>query len=340
MLKKLLSVITAILMISACTASSDDVLTDDLIVSDDDTAIVDSVKDEDKTIDAAINDIDVVTPDQSDNAVTADNDAAAVEDNTVTDEDQFSSSQVCGNSAKEGSEECDGGTIDCATLDGGKMTGTAGCNAQCTGYDTSTCTSSLSSYGTVNANVTAKFILDEQRFNSDQNYIISHMYDLLNEAFTGTYSGGKKIPDETVTSSTRMVFRNNQQNYLFVFQESKIKKSGNDDIFVNPHVHFYFPNPSVKVGKYAVDMVKGAANLYLYDYKEPSNPMNNDRCMLAVGIGGSINVTLAENTANADGGKLNFTGTNIPVYYIKETPYGDLTSFIKSATGLDTCAKR
>jgi len=61
----------------------------------------------------------------------------------------------CGNSTKEGTEVCDGDSVDCATLGDFEAGTNATCKADCTGYETSTCTAgaktrtSLNIQGTV-----------------------------------------------------------------------------------------------------------------------------------------------------------------------------------------------
>ena len=47
---------------------------------------------------------------------------------------------VCGNSVKEGSEICDGGSVNCTTLGSQYSAGTAACKSDCSGYTTTSCT--------------------------------------------------------------------------------------------------------------------------------------------------------------------------------------------------------
>ncbi len=58
-------------------------------------------------------------------------------DEEQDDENSFITIPVCGNGKVEGTEVCDGGTIDCEEL--GFISGTAFCKSDCSGWNTATC---------------------------------------------------------------------------------------------------------------------------------------------------------------------------------------------------------
>lgn len=89
---------------------------------------------------------------------------------------------------------------------------------------------------------------------------------------------------------------------------------------VNPYVEIDFPDNEIETREYQVDY-KGADKVLV----SVGNADMENWCDLAVGIGGSIVVTVAENTSAVDGGSLTFGAVSIPLYYPTMTPYGDLS---------------
>lgn len=280
--------------------------------------------------------------------IAADNEAAN-DDAAIPDEDQADGSQIepdeaeetpdevlvegeCGNGILEKDELCEtGDTVECSEL-GDFTTGTANCTVSCT-FETTQCVTAIATIGKVSANVAADFLINETRFMSgDTQYVISSISHFLTDGFNGTLNNGDTIPHKDITHRNAIPFRS--ETTVFIHQQSK-KKEGDNDYFLNPHVQFFMPDPDVKLGTYAVDMLKNSATMYIYKFLDPNDPNNNNICVWGVAIGGSINVTLAQNTAAPDGGQIHFTGTDIPLYYVKETPYGDLSTNV----GADICDK-
>lgn len=79
----------------------------------------------------------------SDDGKTGENDENTTKDEEAKIDDEVTDDAVepvCGNSAVETGETCDGGEIDCATLDSTKWgSGKAACKEDCSGYDETNC---------------------------------------------------------------------------------------------------------------------------------------------------------------------------------------------------------
>jgi len=88
-----------------------------------------------------------------------------------------------------------------------------------------------------------------------------------------------------------------------------------------PLAVFRFKSDAITAGTYTADWDE-ASNSYAY-LMVPVDASN--KCLAAISFGGSVTVSSSENTINADGGKIVFTGTKIPLYHPTRTPIGDLT---------------
>ena len=65
--------------------------------------------------------------------------ASCKDDCSGFDEESCVAKAVCGNSVEEEGEECDGGSVECSTVDDKYTSGFAACKDDCSGYDTSAC---------------------------------------------------------------------------------------------------------------------------------------------------------------------------------------------------------
>ncbi|HRZ79040.1 MAG TPA: hypothetical protein P5044_03435 [bacterium] len=324
---RLLFVFLSAFIFVSCTVDDENILIDNESVKDADTAeTVDEAVDENIVTDnETVNDDDNMIPDedQADESVAEPDDLEEIPDEELP-------AGECGNGKLEKDELCEtGDSIDCTEL-GNFTSGTATCTVSCT-FETTQCITAVATIGKVSANVAANFLINEDRFMSgDTQYVISSISKFLTDGFNGTLNNGDTIPHKDITHRNAMPFRS--KTTVFIHQQSK-KKEGDNDYFLNPHVQFFMPSADVKLGIYSVDMLKNSATMYIYKFLDPNDPNNNSVCVWGVAIGGSINVTLAQNTAAPDGGQIHFTGTDIPLYYVKETPYGDLSANV----GTDIC---
>lgn len=316
---KLLLLFLSAIIFASCTINDENTLPDnegyadtDFLETVDETADENIVTDNESAID------NTVIPDENQT------DESQIEpDETEETPDEVLVEGECGNGILEKDELCEtGDTIECSEL-GDFTTGTATCTVSCT-FETTQCVTAIPTIGKVSANVVADFLINEDRFMSgDTQYVIQSISRFLTDGFNGTLNNGGTIAHKDITHRNAMPFRS--ETTVFIHQQSK-KKEGDNDYFYNPHVQFFMPSPDVKLGTYAVDMLKNSATIYIYKFLDPNDPNNNNICVWGVAIGGSINITLAQNTIAPDGGQIHFTGTDIPLYYVKKTPYGDLSA--------------
>ena len=123
--------------------------------------------------------------------------------------------------------------------------------------------------------------------------------------------------------------RDTQKDWLYVLQEA-FTQQGQDYVYQNPQIEMHFAYPELVPGDYPLNFqVMGATRLYLFNYKA-----DGSKCLLAVGIGGHVTVTLAENTAETEGGKLAFEAQDVPIYYVTESPYGQALANSFQAVGI------
>ncbi|MFH1434301.1 MAG: hypothetical protein ABIJ56_01170 [Pseudomonadota bacterium] len=186
-------------------------------------------------------------------------------------------------------------------------------------------------YGMIDADFSTHFILDGMRF-EDPDYTASHMDSILGvAAFSGDYSMGKYIPNimamDTQSFAIHYPADYGSDAAIIVGQQSM---DGYGEP-ANPFVQFTFPSDSIAPTTYSVDLMAGDAILYVFNVTEMY-----DLCILAVGMGGAITVTEAENTEADDGGRLTFSGRGIPIYHPASTPYGDI-SYDFTSMGMSVC---
>ena len=194
-------------------------------------------------------------------------------------------------------------------------------------------------YGMLNADLATPFILDGEVFMDPDlgpAYTIEHPEALvLGDSFTGTYGSGMLVPSPTAvfTGSYVLHFMSDEPDapepLVTVFQDSCTDESCTS--VANPLVRMFIPTNDIVPGIMAVDVVtEDDAMLILLN----SNGVTG--CVLAVGIGGTLNVTEATGTTEQDGGTLAFNGSDIPLYHPSITPHGDLTGMFV-LEGLPVC---
>ncbi len=224
----------------------------------------------------------------------------------------------CGNGIKEGLEACDSMTKPCTELGTGWKEGTATCSFDCRTWDIQDCKTDVVPYGYLDINFHSPCILNDDEID-DPLYMQEHFACLVQEAsFTGSFGANSTaIPNPSGQEIISYALRDTQKNWLYVLQEAFTLGNGTTT-FHNPQIEMHFAYPELVLGDYPLNfLVMGATRLYLFNYKS-----DGSKCLLAVGIGGHVTVTLAQDTQAAEGGQLSFVGQDIPIYHITESPYG------------------
>lgn len=211
--------------------------------------------------------------------------------------------------------------------------GTAGSNAGGTGQGGSSGGSGGAAggggiYGVITSvSFNTTFILDGTRTQEDA-YINAHTNAFqMGAAFQGHYGlTSKPIPPastDTFTVAFHMPQSGQYKASVIVEQQSG---SGS---YVNPMIEMQFFTDVITTGTTKVGVSVGSkAAIVVVNY------LTSDMCALAIAEG-TLEVTTAVNTTSPDGGQLAFHGSNLPLYYVKETPYGDLSGQL----GMATCDK-
>jgi hypothetical protein len=175
------------------------------------------------------------------------------------------------------------------------------------------------------------FLLDSDKL-YDDNYVQQHPESVLyGAAFFGYYgTTSKPIPPSAGQTLTYGTHSPAEGGYPPSVQVSQYAIGYNSDI-VSPLVQFYFASDKIQVGTLSVGLSPGVgAYLVLYN----SLDEGADYCAIAI-AGGSVQVLEAVNTWAPDGGKLQFIGSNLPLYHPKQTPWGDVTQYLGSVCPLE-----
>lgn len=193
----------------------------------------------------------------------------------------------------------------------------------------------LEPYGRLIISFSTPFILDEDRIN-DPTYLEQHQDGILESAaFTGSYGAGRSMPpagaDVTVSFAARAPANASYPDRVAVNQQSS---DGAD--FVNPLANLVLFFDDIEVGEYPVDISSVDRSIQLMLYNVLSD--GSSSCVLAMGVGGFLQVTEATGTTAVDGGTLAVTASDLPLYYPTETPLGDMTESIQEGGG-EVCAR-
>jgi len=266
---------------------------------------------------------------------------------------------VCGNGRKESAagvlEFCDTGAApcpllaedplcfdgvkDCRDLGTGWSGGTSACSADCRTADVSACTTAVPPWGTLAAAFETPYVLDDGML-SVAGYVSAHRDALVGSpAFTGTYDDGVSIPAGAPAATISYALRNARRtasgwyDQIYVVQETATG-AGDALAYTGAQLELRFRDGPLAAGDvHPVNAnVMGATRLYLFHYTNPDGsgtPDGSLRCLAAVGIGGRIRITKAEDLyaedgspATAGGGRLAFEAEGITLYWLGETPYG------------------
>jgi hypothetical protein len=190
-------------------------------------------------------------------------------------------------------------------------------------------------YGSMDIDFSTPFILDGQRM-SDAAYQDAHPNALIQEAaFGGAYGASSAIPsagaDATLAYAYHSVAAGSYPAMITIGQQSS--DAGGD--VVNPLAALWLWFDDIAVQDYPVDpMADRIVQLIVYEVMSDGESM----CIIAYGIGGTLRVSAASNTAAQDGGTLAMTARDIPLYYPTETPLGDLTASILEG-GYSVCPR-
>jgi hypothetical protein len=188
------------------------------------------------------------------------------------------------------------------------------------------------SYGTLNANFSTPFILDGAR--EDTEYFQAHQDGIImTESFTGTYGTGKNIPNAavvTVSVGLHFAAEGTSPAAVGIFQDSYADTAGTT--VANPVVRLFFPSDNVTTGACPLDLYSASGcQLYVVNITSATTA-----CILALGQGGTINVTAATNTAQTDGGTISLNGSALPIWHPTNVEGADISSDL-TAQGLTVC---
>jgi len=179
-------------------------------------------------------------------------------------------------------------------------------------------------YGMITSiNVDTDFVFAADR-QSDAAYMNLHENEGMrfSPAFFGRYQRNNASIPPGGSSSVVSAYKT-KAGLVMVDQMSYVSVWGD---WANPVVRMFVAD-SALVGPAPIGHEPGdQAQLMVYDIANGSS-----LCVAAVGVGGSIQVTKAQDLKQADGGKLAFTGSNIMLYHPTATPY--LPSNISDSLG-------
>jgi len=255
-------------------------------------------------------------------------------DDGGTPDDDTAPATTCGNGIEEGLEGCDTLPVSCTDLGSGWKSGDAQCREDCKTYDINTCQTDIPAYGTLNGTFTTPFVFDDSKL-GDSSYLNAHTDGITTSVpFSGTFAGNKDIPNVEGQKTISYALRNVKKDWMYVIQETLAKDVDNNTVYKNPHFELHFTGSDIVADDFQPNMmVMGATRLYVFNYSEDGAM----RCLLGIGVGGTITVSEAVDLPEADGGKLSFEVKDVSLYYIKETPYGQ--KLVENFKGITLCEK-
>jgi len=223
-----------------------------------------------------------------------------------------------------------------AGKDSGKDTG--GTNTpKDSGKETEAEIEAIAPYGTVALDITSGYILDWAKVTDEATgdaYLAEHPTGFqTTAAITGTYtSKGTAIPPADATRTIAMVAHAIAQKQgggtVPIVLIKQISDDGN--ALVEPDIEMQFSNHVITTGNHNVGNDQSSTVSLVV--KEPSG------CWAAIGLG-KINVTVATNTDQDEGGALTASGTDIKLYHPTNVPlYGGDVSATLKAQGIAICA--
>ncbi|GEM_PF-3771395 len=224
----------------------------------------------------------------------------------------------CGNGKKEGLEACDGDPKECTELGTDWTGGVATCSFDCGTYDIGACTTDVAPYGYVDIDFTSGYVFNDAKI-GDTEYLAGHPEGVvMAAAITGQYgSTQKQIPNPDAQATVSLALRNTQKQWLYIVQES-LSEVNEEIVYNNPQFEMHFAYSNIALGDYPMNFqVMGATRLYMFNYKP-----DGSKCLAAVGIGGYATVSNAVGTSDDEGGQLAFTASQVPLYHVTQSPYG------------------
>lgn len=191
---------------------------------------------------------------------------------------------------------------------------------------------SVPPYGFLDANLDTSFILDGTRLEED-GYIEGHLEGIaMGGAFRGTYGTAGQVPPagapQTFALTMHVPPEGMEPPRIVVFQQSR-SMAGTMD----PAVQLIFPTDALSPGTMIVGLSEDGSVPMIFLMQEIES---EDPCVLAVVMGGSLEITRALETTLPEGGELAFSGSMMPLYHPTMTPAGDLTD-VFAASGTPIC---
>lgn len=192
-------------------------------------------------------------------------------------------------------------------------------------------------YGVLEVGFWSSYILDGQRL-GEAEYMESHADDVFtsdtHHAFEGSYGSSSSIPAAAAALTRSMAAsfpaRDGKPAYLGIMQESWADQEGT--MPANPWVELDIMGDSIPVGNYEIGF-GGDAQFLLTVLSEAGS----DSCVLAVGMGGYIEVPFSAIDATAPGSEsIYLSSGGIPIYHPTDTPLGDISTEL-AAEGRQVC---
>ncbi len=164
-------------------------------------------------------------------------------------------------------------------------------------------------YGNLSGSGNFPYTLDYNKM-EDLDYMQSH-YDALvmGTIFTGSYGETGVIPGK---NGQTLGFSVKYLDTVIMLQQA-VDNNGNAQM-----IQLSMPSSVQPNTDYELD-VNG-------NIIQVTNYTNNNYCLIAFGLQGTVHVTVAEGLDKLEGGKIGITATDVKLYYPTETPWGDLSA--------------
>ncbi len=197
------------------------------------------------------------------------------------------------------------------------------CLIDCSGWDTSSC---ATPYGFANIEFSTTKLMNIVK-SGDKEYA-KQFYDDIQRKTAGFEGkiGSLEFPGSTFTDAeiysykrTTIDAEGKPFHEILIKQVSYSGPTLAD--MLNPTVEFYIPGLVEKGDKLAPALHAGGIRFVIY---ELGSDFQTKECYHAFGVDGEFEVTVAEGLENEDMGNLTIVGKNLPLFYITETPHGNM----------------
>lgn len=196
------------------------------------------------------------------------------------------------------------------------------CKDDCSGWIADGCENvePADIYGTLSVFLAADYILDSTRLGDDE-YLTSHEETIISNepVFVGTMAG-IELPKAAVRDYEIWVIRSSDdQGPIITAVQQAFDEN---EQLVNPVMELRMSRDDFETGVQAGICLSQGVAVYVYDLKPDFSGIE---CFHGVSGDAVMNVELAEGLTESEGGQLVTSAIDVPIYYIKETPHGDLS---------------